>query len=271
MIDSMLRRAPIGRAGWALVAAVALTIVPVRLLAKDVKHLDVSRCLDIGSDKDSAYVITNGSSHSMCGDVADVELAVKARNNGSDVIWFRVDGKEWVVRDPRTVADAQELMRRVGQIGERQGVIGQEQGRIGAEQARMGMQQGEIGMRQAEIAMQKASMQLDRLNQERGEELARQDTEAVEAKRASQAAVEKQIAQREAELDQLKQRTENPQMRTQEEVGERMRDLGERMEALSHQQQALSEDMSREIVEAQRRLSDLLERALRNGTAERAK
>ena len=269
MLDSMLRRAPIGRAGWALVAAVALTIVPVRLLAKEAKEQDVSRCLDIGSGKASAYVITNGSSHSMCGDISDVDRAVKARGNGQDVIWFRVDGKDWVVRDPQTVADAQELMRRVGGIGKRQGVIGEEQGRIGAEQAEMGMQQGEIGMRQAEIALKKASIQLDRVNQERGKELAGQDAEAVEAERAAEAAVEKQIAQREAELEQLKQRKHDARMRTQEEVGERMRDLGERMEALSRQQQALSEDMSREIVEAQRALSDMLERALRNGTAVR--
>jgi bla regulator protein BlaR1 len=267
MIDSMLRRVPLGRAGWALVAVVALGMVPVRILAKEASG---SRCLDIGSGKDSAYVITDGNSHSMCGDTDDVVTAIKARGNGGDVVWFRVDGQDWIVRDPSTVAEAQRLFHTVGEIGERQGAIGARQGEIGAQQSKIGMEQGAIGMRQAEVALAQAGVDLTRANQQRMKEQL-----APEVDKEARERVEKEIAEREARLEQLKQA--NHDVHSEEDIKQRMSELSVRMQVLSRQQQALSdqqrvlsEHMSREIAEAQRALTELLERTMRNGTAIRA-
>jgi len=266
MIDRMMRRVPIGRAGWALVAVAALAVLPVRLVAKESAE---PKCLDLGSGKDNAYVVTDGRSHTMCGDMDDTRLADEQRKKGEDVVWFRVDGQDWVVRDARVVAQARGCFHGVSEIGERQAAIGERQAQIGEQQARIGAEQGQIGLeqatraaRQAEVALRQAHEELSNAQREQVEEDA-----AAAVDHAKQADLERRRAERQIEMDHA---------RSSEDASQRMAELGARMEALGRGQSELGEmqrvfgeKMSREIAEAQRALSELLDRAMRDGTAQR--
>ena len=246
MIDTMARRVPIGRAAWILVTIAALAMVPVRIVAKDPPD---SRCLDIGSGEGNAYIITEGRSHSMCGDIGDVRRAEEHRHKGEDVIWFRVGGQDWVIRDGAVVVEARRLFAAVSKIGEQQAEIGAKQSRVGAEQARIGTEQGAIGTEQAIEAQAQA-------------ELAKKDEALAEAAERS----------RQAALDEVKRAERGPKDASarMRELGERMSVLGRQQAELGEQQRVLGETMAREVAEAQRALSRLLERAMKDGTALRA-
>jgi beta-lactamase regulating signal transducer with metallopeptidase domain len=265
MIESAIRRAPIGRGGWALVAVAALAFVPVRLQARDAGD---SRCLDIGSSKDSAYVITNGDDHTVCGDVDEARRADEQRRSGQDVIWFRVGDQDWVVHDPAVVAKARALFATVEEIGERQAEIGVQQSLLGTEQSKIGMEQGDVGMRQAKIALEQATVEMQRAEQERAK-----DELAQDAERQGRERLEKEIAERDLELaraKQSKQLANTPAQRERlDELNARMDALGRVQEAFGEKQRVLGERMTREVAEAQDALSRLLERAMRDGTASR--
>ncbi|HZN56115.1 MAG TPA: M56 family metallopeptidase [Candidatus Polarisedimenticolaceae bacterium] len=269
MIDSTLRRVPLGRAGWALVALAALAMVPIRLVAKEAGD---RACLEIGSSKDTAYIITNGDSHTMCGPIEDIRLAEAQRRKGEDVIWFRADGETWVVRDAGVVAEARALFAAVDGIGQKQGAIGQKQAKFGMEQALLGLEQGQIGVQQGIEARLRAAIEMRRKVEEDLERAERDRVEAArddaEAESARKADLERQLAQREAERSQA--RSGNDIDARMRELAARMEVLGREQAELGEQQRALGERMIREVAEAQRALSELLERAMRDGTALRA-
>jgi len=266
MIETMVRRVPIGRSGWVLVAVAALALVPVELVAKEA---DGRGCLGPGSGSHSAYVITDGDSHTMCGEITDVELADAQRKNGDDVIWFRVGDQDWVIRDKAAVDQARQLFSEVGAIGAQQGAIGRKQSLLGAQQSQIGMQQGAIGMKQAEVAERQAVIAL-RAASDAMRQSARSGAQSaadVDAVRAQLAAAEKELAERQkaiASADSERQDEINTRM---EELGARMEALGRQQDTLGEQQRALAETLSRDVAAAQRRLTELLEGAMRDGTA----
>src|SRR4030095_13841750 len=67
------------------------------------------------------------------------------------VLWFRYDGKEYVVKDVAALDEAEQINRPVAVIGAKQGEIGAKQGAVGAKQGAVGAKQGEIGARQGAI------------------------------------------------------------------------------------------------------------------------
>ncbi|HJQ99078.1 MAG TPA: M56 family metallopeptidase [Candidatus Polarisedimenticolaceae bacterium] len=273
MIESIVRRVPLSRAGWVLVGLAALTMIPVRLVAEETRAAvgrlsdEETHCLDIGKDEETAYVITNGKSHAMCGDVSDVRDAEAARGGGGDVIWFRVGKERWVIRDPETVALGRRYFRAITEIGQRQTEIGIEQSKIGMEQSRIGMEQSRIGMEQTEKArreleetMRKA--ELDAARQEEKVQLNDQDRKQLERElQAAHAAREKASVDMERDRERLEE-----QMRV---LSQRMEELGERQGDFGEKQRQLGERMQREMTETQHALSEFLEGAIKDGRATR--
>jgi hypothetical protein len=293
MIEAVVRRVPLARAGWAFVAVAALALVPVRLVASEARGFDPrgfveamrrnyptlvnavdlrdaaspetgmesgeTRCLEIGKNVDTAYVITNGKRHTMCGDVADVREAMGARGAGGEVIWFRVGSESFVIRDPEAVAQGRRYFAAIDLIGEQQSEIGMEQSRIGMEQAKIGAQQADEGYRQAAEAMRKAE-----------EDLARQHEVATEVqKRQHQAAEEEaQTAHEKASADADRDRKRLAEQ--MEVLSQRMQELSGRQDEFGEKQRELGERMNRELVEVQRALSEFLEGAIKDGRAQRA-
>jgi len=265
MIESVVRRVPLSRAGWALVAVAALAVVPVRLVAKESPIAEApsksgsSGCLDTGKDVDTAYVVTSGKSHTMCGDVSDVRDAERARGDGGDVIWFRVGTDRWVIRDPEAVARGRRYFSAITQIGQKQSEIGLEQSRVGEEQSKIGMEQSKIGMqqveqarREVEEAMRKSEMDAER--QPNREQLEQERAAAQEAREKADVDADRDRKRLEEQMEVLSQR---------------MRELGERQETFGERQRELGERMERELRETQRALSEFLEESIKDGRATR--
>jgi bla regulator protein BlaR1 len=145
-------------------------------------------------DRTSYVLFSPGSeSISMSGSTDDMSRARALRRGSEALLYVREDGAAYVIRDPATLAQAQELFRpeeelgarqgelgqRQGELGRRQGELGAEQGRLGAlqanatprEQAELGAQQGELGRRQGELGAQQG--ELGRQQGELGREQAR--------------------------------------------------------------------------------------------------
>ena len=104
-------------------------------------------CLEIGSARRTAYVVTDGEHQTSCGDMGDLFAGGSKADEGRDVVWFRLDEQAWVVRDPAVAGEARRLFAKVEEIGGRQGAVGAKQGRIGAEQGRIGAKQAEEALR----------------------------------------------------------------------------------------------------------------------------
>lgn len=63
------------------------------------------------------------------------------------MLWFAIDAREYVIRDPKSVALAHDIV---------EPAWGREQGRLGGQQGELGRRQGELGEQQrraSEIAM----------------------------------------------------------------------------------------------------------------------
>jgi bla regulator protein BlaR1 len=263
MIESLVRRVTLGRAGWALVALVALAFVPVQLVAKESREPVDAHCLAIGTGPHNAYVIVTGDDRTMCGDTDDIAMADGLRRKGEDIIWFRVDGQDWVVRDPATVAEARRLFSGVGVIGDSQSAIGIGQSKIGEEQSRIAEQQAAAASLQADLAVAQA----------RQEDLRRVERELALAKANEASAKERPEQDRllkEAASADRASRSAQDEARRQTVLAQRMEDLAREQAALGAKQSALGDKMQREIAEAQRALSSLLERAMKDGKALRS-
>jgi hypothetical protein len=126
-----------------LLIAAALSLSGTPSLARD-----PNACLRIGSTRVSAYLVMDGRSNTSCGDVDDIRHASESETARDQAVWFRLDGQDWVVRDPAVVAEARFLFKKVNELGEKQGAVGAKQGAIGAEQGRIGARQAELAIYQ---------------------------------------------------------------------------------------------------------------------------
>ncbi len=216
-------------------------------------------------ERDLRYVFFTGRDEStmMSGSSQDIEHARQFRKAGESLLWFRLNGREYVVRDAAVLRQFEDIWRPVGEIGNeegklgarqgalvaKQGEIGRKQGEIGAEQGKLGARQGEIGARQGELASRQASQNLSA---------------------AEKADIEKQfqqIDQQMRELDvQMKQLDEK--MRAFDQP---MRDLGDQMKALGKEMEVLGRKMEEASAKAEAATKSLLERTIASGAAQPVK
>src|SRR5437879_5173108 len=78
------------------------------------------------------------------------------REFGPGYLWFRHDGKEYVVRDGEKLKEINDLADRQSELGAEQGRLGRVQGDLGRQQGQLGRQQGEMGREQARKALHDA-------------------------------------------------------------------------------------------------------------------
>ncbi|HTO95602.1 MAG TPA: hypothetical protein VMK66_01055, partial [Myxococcales bacterium] len=102
-------------------------ILPLLLLVSS------AAALARGDDDEPAWVVVRGDrGASMHGDMRDLKAARKYFDEyGPEYLWFRRDGKEYVVRDGKVIDQIDEATR--------------PQDELGNEQARLGKRQAELG------------------------------------------------------------------------------------------------------------------------------
>jgi hypothetical protein len=95
---------------------------------------------------DAWIYVRDERNSSMSASMADLKVALKQlKRLGPGYLWFRRDGKQYVVRDGKAMEQIEESVRP-------QEELGQQQARLGKVQSDLGRQQGAIGLRQAEAS-----------------------------------------------------------------------------------------------------------------------
>jgi bla regulator protein BlaR1 len=186
------------------------------------------------SDNGTAWVLVRDDrTVSMHGSMKDLKLARRhLRELGPGYLWFRRDGKQYVLKDGKAVAQIEDAARPQEDLGSEQSRLGQRQSELGQEQARLGHKQAELGHKQAETALRRAHREL---NGNRPEAVDRETEQELEE-------------------------TQRELSRAEETLGREQEKLGREQEKMGSQQQKMSQEVERKV-------EALIVSSLRDGTA----
>ncbi len=139
---------------WPVVAYATQTEAPNSVSSRD------SYMIHTGDgDQDSYAVVSGGSSIIASGDFG-ADFAKAHDKVHGDFIWFKHDGKSYVIDDPALVAQAKQLLKPMEELGHQQAELGEQQARLGAEQARLGEMQAHASVPMADMAEAMAEAQV---------------------------------------------------------------------------------------------------------------
>ncbi len=195
----------------------------------------------------------------MSGSTSDIARARRFRSGAGPLLWFRRDGREYVIRDADMLREVQAIWEPVGRLGEEQGKLGTRQGELGTRQGEFGTKQGELGTEQGRLGTQQGI-----LGTRQGRLAAREAGGLTAAERAD---IERERQAIEKEMRDLDQ-----QMRAltgrMHELDKPMRDLGVEMEVLGRQMAVLGGKMDEASREANAAMRALVEKAIASGAAQ---
>jgi len=111
-------------------------------------------------DGEDAYVLVQDGHNLMDASLDDLREANRLAGDGGALLWFRHDGRRYVVRDPTALARFQalhaqslRLAETQAALGDRQGDLGDRQGELGERMAQLSEQLTDSATRQAEAAV----------------------------------------------------------------------------------------------------------------------
>jgi beta-lactamase regulating signal transducer with metallopeptidase domain len=263
-------------------APVQRTVAPVDS-DRGIVHIGQIASVDDGRGDDSHALIKGGTrKFKFSGDLDDIEeiRAAQAALDG-DFLWFRRDGKAYVVRDPAVLARVERAWSSTAAIEAQMEAKSREMERHSVKMEAMSQRMSALGEAQAPPnKMQEANARLQRMAMEQGR-LAQQQAEmAIGADDATQAAAEEAIERRMEALDveiermsaQIEAESEamTERMAPMEALAEEMETAAEPMEALGAEMETLGALMELKAAEVNREIRAEIERAVREGRAEAA-
>ena len=200
-----------------------------------------------GDHGDSWVLMYGNDSSTMSGSWSDLEKAKRLRGNSKeDILWFRHDGKEYVVRDAGVLKQAEEIFRPQMELGAKQGELGARQGALGGKQGALGAKQGALGAKQGALGAQMATLAAEQAASDKDD-----------------GDLEKRQHDLEKQMDDLG--------RQQEELGRQQEELGRQQEALGRQQEELGRQQEAASAKAEKEFHALMEQAVRSGAAQEVK
>ena len=206
-------------------------------------------------DDEQRFVIVTGNTDSftMSGSSEDVRHAEKLRKQiPGDFIWFERDEKSYIIRDQATIDRARKLWLPQEELGKKQEALGKQQEALGKQQQALGER-----MRQIQVKVPDMSAELDKLR--------------AELKQLSSGATVEQVGRIQSEIGELQSKIGEVQSHAGEEqskLGEEMGALGEKQGKLGEQQGELGRQQGELAQEASRKMKDLLDEAIKKGTAQ---
>ena len=222
-----------------------------------------------------AFMLTHGEGNILSGSRRDHERAAAWRRGDEEVLWFRRDDHEWVIRDPAILARARKLWEPQHELGRRQAELGEGQAELGTEQAELGRRQAELGAEQAELAAQQAELGARMAEVDaRAAALAAREYRAGEEERRQLREKRRQI---DAEREPLEERASELGRamgelgRRQGELGRAQGELGRRQGQLGARQGVLGREQGRLGRIAEREVWKILDEAVASGSAERVR
>ncbi len=256
-------------------------------------------------ERSDSYVIVNGkASYSVIAGPDDIEIINDGENSqvqelrakhGDHFIWFRLNGKEYVITDAATVQRAMASFDKMNELGKQQEALGAQQEALGKQQEQLGQLQS-----QAYVNMPDLTKQMDELNAE----MKKLDTPENRAAMAqAQANLDKAISQLNVNSPDMEQQLSKLQAEanamsakingealahiqeqmgalqeklgeaqgqageSQGRLGELQGKLGEKQGELGEKQGELGQQQEQAEREAQRTLRKLFQDSVTNGTA----
>jgi beta-lactamase regulating signal transducer with metallopeptidase domain len=197
-------------------------------------HVTINRSAGEG------LALFDGDNTLFNGNDRDMEQARRLRQDGKPMLWFRRGDKAYLVRDPATVAQAQAIYRPVTDLAREQGELAGRQAGLAAREAGYAREQAALAARQAELAgvAAQASAEPDAATQQ--QRALQQQQARLEAERV---AMEKATAAQRQELEVQRTRFEQ-------------------------QRQTLAQRQQQADRQAELQLRQLLDQAIRKGTAQ---
>lgn len=216
------------------------------------------------------------------GDLDDIEdiRAAQAALDG-DFLWFRHDGKAYVLRDPEVLARIERAWTATAATEAKMETMSRQMDAHSENMEAMSQRMSALGEAQAPPKkMQESIAQLERMAMEQGR-LAQQQAEmAIGADEATQAAAEAEVERRmealEADIERMSAQIEAEseglaeQAAPMEALAEEMEAAAKPMEALGAEMEKLGERMELEVAEVNREIRREIERAVREGRAQPA-
>jgi beta-lactamase regulating signal transducer with metallopeptidase domain len=251
------------------------------------------------SSNGDSWAIVNGPGNDFTftgdwGDTIQSDIGKARKMANGPFLWFTHDGKSFVVTDPAILARIQQMNAPILALGRRQAELGKQQEGLGRQQEELGRTRSdritirmpdlskEMDAVNAEIAEMKVDQyQIDaraladlsaQLKASEGQMLTPEKLAEIQQRIAAiqQQLTPERIAETQAKLGELQARLGALQGEAgarEGDFGERMGELGERQGALGEQQGKLGEEQGRLSEEMDRNIRQIIEEALKNGTA----
>ncbi|WP_109488070.1 M56 family metallopeptidase [Occallatibacter savannae] len=209
------------------------------------------------SDGGDSYAIVRGSDHiTMNGQIHTDEIE-KARQQagGKDFLWFKREGKAYVIDDPATLARIETMYKPMEDLGRQQEELGKKQEALGKQQEEIGHQQEQASVPTPDMSREIAEI-----------EKAMAQLKANQGKNMTQ----EQFGELQEKLGELQGRLGDIQGEIgskQGEFGEKMGALGEQMGKLGEQMGELGEQQGRIAEDADRKVKSIIDESMKDGKA----
>jgi hypothetical protein len=208
-----------------------------------------------GYDDNLRFVIVSGKNDSltMSGMHEDWEQLdeLKKKIQG-DFIWFRLNGKSYIIRDQVTVDRAKSFWAPQEEVGKKQEALGQQQEALGKQQEELGAK-----MEQVHVTIPDMTKDLEKLQ--------------TLVKQLNSSATVEQIGELQSQIGELQSKLGTVQSRAgdqQSKLGEEMGALGEKQGKLGEQQGELGRQQGELAERANQQMKQLLDEAITKGTAQ---
>jgi beta-lactamase regulating signal transducer with metallopeptidase domain len=175
------------------------------------------------------------------------------RQSDADIIWFRRNGKAYIIRDAATVQQAKALFAPQEALGKQQEELGRQQEALGAQQEQLGKQMEQVRVEVPDLTaeLQKVQAQLDQLHKHGGTQEELGDLQGA-------------LGDLQGKLGELQGKAGE----RQGEIGAKQGELGAQQGKLGEKQGKLGAEQGRLAEKASREMKGLLDNALAKGLAQ---
>jgi beta-lactamase regulating signal transducer with metallopeptidase domain/predicted nucleic acid-binding Zn-ribbon protein len=245
--------------------------------------------LTIRDSKQESYAIVRGKDNiNMSGRTRDLrDLDAIKRNVGDHFLYFRKDGKAYIVQDPAILAKIDQAWAPVDKLGKQMDVYGKEMDKHGEVMDALGNEMDVASSKYEVAAMHKEADKIRPIAKEHkaiAKDLSRAANKLGRAKtEAERSVIEREIAQLEAKQDEIEKRMDKVQESMQAEqakmekahqpmeaIGKKMEAAGKPMEALGKKMEVLGKEMEKESHAADKVVRGLIQEAFKSGLAKPA-
>ncbi len=199
----------------------------------------------------NTYISVSGDSESYGTDHPSEFVEFLQEKLSGDFIWFRRDGKSYVIRDPATIKRAKDFFAAVQELDKKQEELGKQQEALGEKQEALGKQQEEV-----HVQIPDMTEDLHKLE--------------AELKALGASGSQEDLGRIQGEIGELQSKLGDLQSKAGEEqgkLGEKQGALGEQQGKLGELQGELGRQQEQVFKDASRQMKSLIDDAVAHGLA----